>query len=554
MAEHLLEVEGLAVEFHTAQGTVPAVRDVSWHVDAGEVLAILGESGSGKSVSAAAIMNLIDSPPGYITAGRALYRGKDLLRLPAEERRKINGRKIAMIFQDTLAHLNPVYSVGWQIGETLRAHGQASPREALERATALLERVGIPDPARRADDYPHQFSGGQRQRVMIAMALALRPDMLIADEPTTALDVTVQAQILALLAELQAETGMGLLLITHDLGVVAEIADRVAVMNDGRIVETGPVGQVFHRPEHAYTRRLMAAIPGRQTSHRHPERAVAEPLLRVHGLAKHYEITTGLMRRKSGEVVRAVDGVSFELAAGETLGLVGESGSGKSTLARTLLRLEEPTGGSAHYRGNEIFGLAQGDLLRFRRQIQVVFQDPYASLNPRMTVAQIIAEPWTIHRDVLPRRQWLDRVAELLVQVGMQPEHARRYPHQFSGGQRQRIAIARALALQPEVIICDEAVSALDVSIQAQVIELLAQLRDMLRLAYIFIAHDLPVVRHFADRVMVMFEGKIVEQGPTEQIFASPSHPYTQRLLAASPVPDPDVQRRRPTALPAGGA
>jgi len=550
---HLLEVQELSVEFHTAQGTVHAVCDVSWHMDAGEVLAILGESGSGKSVSAAAVMNLIDSPPGYITAGRALYRGQDLLRLPAEERRRINGRKISMIFQDTLAHLNPVYSVGWQIGETLRAHGQASPGEALSRAVALLERVGIPDPARRANDYPHEFSGGQRQRVMIAMALALRPDVLIADEPTTALDVTVQEQILALLAELKEETGMGLLLITHDLGVVAQVADRVAVMNSGQIVETGPVGQVFHKPAHPYTRRLMAAIPGRQASLRHAgQPAAGEPLLRVEGLSKHYEVTTGLMRRKSGELVRAVDGVSFDLAAGETLGLVGESGSGKSTLARTLLRLEEPSGGSAHYRGNEIFGLSSAELLRFRRQMQVVFQDPYASLNPRMTVAQIIAEPWTIHRDVLPKRQWHDRIGELLEQVGMLPEHARRYPHQFSGGQRQRIAIARALALQPEVIICDEAVSALDVSIQAQVIELLAQLRDALGLAYIFIAHDLPVVRHFTDRVMVMFQGKIVEQGPTDEIFARPTHPYTQRLLAASPIPDPDIQRGRQGAVVSG--
>jgi peptide/nickel transport system ATP-binding protein len=340
MSDHLLEVEDLAVEFHTATGTVHAVNGVSWHVESAETFALLGESGSGKSVSAAAILNLIDSPPGFVTAGRILDRGQDLLTMSPEQRRPINGRKIAMIFQDTLAHLNPVYSVGWQIAETLRAHGQASAAAARARAVALLERVGIPEPARRADDYPHQFSGGQRQRVMIAMALALRPDVLIADEPTTALDVTVQAQILSLLAELQAETGMGLVLITHDLGVVAEVASRVAVMQGGRIVETGPVRQIFREPRHAYTRRLMAAIPGRQGELRDGGAAVGrEPLLRVRDLAKHYEITTGLMRRKTGEVVRAVDGVSFDLDAGETLGLVGESGSGKSTLARTLLRL-----------------------------------------------------------------------------------------------------------------------------------------------------------------------------------------------------------------------
>jgi peptide/nickel transport system ATP-binding protein len=543
MAGHLLEVQGLAVEFHTAGGTVRAVNGIDWHVDGGEVLAILGESGSGKSVSAAAVMNLIDSPPGYVTAGRILYRGRDLLKMAPDERRPINGRKIAMIFQDTLAHLNPVYSVGWQVAETIRAHGEASPGAARKRAVALLERVGIPEPARRADDYPHQFSGGQRQRVMIAMALALRPDVLIADEPTTALDVTVQAQILSLLAELQAETGMALMLITHDLGVVAEVADRVAVMQGGRIVETGPVRQIFHEPAHAYTRRLMAAIPGRQALRNGAGRTRAEPLLRVEGLAKHYEIIKGLMRRRTGQVMRAVDGVSFELEAGETLGLVGESGSGKSTLARTLLRLEQPTEGVVRYRGADVVKLSSAELLRFRRLIQVVFQDPYASLNPRMTVAQIVAEPWSIHKDLLPKARWQARVCELLEQVGLRPEHARRYPHQFSGGQRQRIAIARALALRPEVIICDEAVSALDVSIQAQVIALLSELQATFGLAYLFIAHDLPVVRHFADRVLVMHQGRIVEQGPSEQIFARPQHPYTQALLAASPVPDPDRQR-----------
>ena len=536
------------MEFHTAQGTVHAVNGIGYHLEHGETLAILGESGSGKSVGAAAVLSLIDSPPGYITSGRILYRGHDLLTMTAEQRRLINGQKIAMIFQDTLAHLNPVYSVGWQIVETFRAHGTVSLEEARAETLRLLERVGIPDPAARADDYPHQFSGGQRQRVMIAMALALRPDILIADEPTTALDVTVQAQILALLRELQAETGMGLILITHDLGVVAEMADRVAVMHDGRIVETGPVRQIFHAPQHA----LHAPADGSHsgTIRRHDGSAGLvsagpEPLLRITDLAKHYDVTRGLLRRRTGEVVRAVDGVSFDLQAGETLGLVGESGCGKSTLARTLLRLELATGGGVHFKGDDVLAMAPRELLALRRKIQVVFQDPYASLNPRMTVAQIIAEPWAIHPDVLPKRAWLGRIGELLQQVGMLPDHARRYPHQFSGGQRQRIAIARALALQPELIICDEAVSALDVSIQAQVIELLADLRDAFGLAYIFIAHDLPVVRHFADRVMVMYQGKIVEQGSTEEVFERPQHPYTRTLLAASPVADPDVQGTR---------
>ena len=552
MTQHLLNVQDLAVEFHTAAGAVKAVNGISYHLDRGETLAILGESGSGKSVSASAIMNLIDSPPGYITGGRVLFQGEDLLTMRAEARREINGKKIAMIFQDTLAHLNPVYSIGYQIGETLTAH-DAGASTARQKTIDLLERVGIPDPERRIDDYPHQFSGGQRQRVMIAMALAFRPDILIADEPTTALDVTVQAQILKLLRELQQDTGMGLILITHDLGVVAETADRVAVMHQGKIVETGPVRQIFHQPKHAYTQKLIAAIPGtRGGSALTPDAKEAGqagmPLLSVRDLAKHYIVTKGLMRRATGQVVRAVDGVSFELQAGETLGVVGESGSGKSTLANMLLRLEEPTSGEARYRGEDIFSLADRGLLKLRRQMQVVFQDPYASLNPRMTVAQIIAEPWAIHTDVVAKSEWLGRIGELLTQVGMHPEHARRYPHQFSGGQRQRIAIARALALKPEIIICDEAVSALDVSIQAQVIELLGDLKKAFGLAYIFIAHDLPVVRDFADRVLVMHQGKIVEEGRTEQIFDHPEHPYTQALLAASPIADPDQRATRTDA------
>ena len=435
MSGHLLEIQDLAVEFHTAAGTVQAVEGIDFHLDQRETLAILGESGSGKSVSAAAIMNLIDTPPGYITSGRVLFHGEDLFAMPAERRREINGKKIAMIFQDTLAHLNPVYSVGWQIAETFRAHDRGAST-ARQETINLLDRVGIPAPERRVDDYPHQFSGGQRQRVMIAMALAFRPDVLIADEPTTALDVTVQAQILQLLKDLQDETGMGLILITHDLGVVAEVADRVAVMNKGQIVETGPVRQIFHQPRHAYTQRLIAAIPGARgapavTLETEELRPGPSALLSVRDLAKHYEITEGLLRRSTGEMVRAVDGVSFDLGAGETLGIVGESGSGKSTLARTLLRLEEPTSGEATFRGQDIFTLSPSNLFAFRRKVQVVFQDPYASLNPRMTVAQIVAEPWAIHPDVLPKHQWNDRIASLLLQVGLHPEHARRYPHQF---------------------------------------------------------------------------------------------------------------------------
>lgn len=534
MSAHLLEVRDLSVEFHTLHGQVKAVQSVSFHLDPGETLVILGESGSGKSVSASAVMNLIDMPPGEITSGEVLYRGKSLLDMTGEERRAINGARIAMIFQDPLAHLNPVYSVGWQIIEMMTTHGMPSD-QAKQRAIELLLRVGIPDPESRMRAYPHQFSGGQRQRLMIAMALALKPDILIADEPTTALDVTVQAQILALLKELQAETGMGLLLITHDLGVVAEVADNVVVMNAGEIVESGPAGEVYANPQHPYTKRLIASAPGRGEM-AEPVTAPGEPLLRLEGLSKSF-----------GKF-EALKDASLTVMPGEIVAIVGESGSGKSTLAKTLLRLEEPTSGEAFYKGRDLFKMSQRELFGMRRDIQMVFQDPTQSLNPRMSVYDLISEAWVIHPEILPKPKWRERVAELLGLVGLSPDHARRYPHQFSGGQRQRIAIARVLALEPKLVVCDEAVSALDVSIQAQVIDLLDGLRRDFGLSYIFIAHDLPVVRDFADRVVVMQGGRIVEEGTVRQIFEAPRNDYTRALLAASLDPDPEVQAKRRAA------
>ncbi|MGN7751106.1 ABC transporter ATP-binding protein [Sinorhizobium sp. 22678] len=539
MAEHLLEVRNLSVEFHTATGVVHAVKSISYHLDKGETLAILGESGSGKSVSSSAIMNLIDMPPGRISAGEILLDGRDLLTMPAEERREVNGRRVAMIFQDPLSHLNPVYSVGWQISEAMTTHGLAGSK-AREEALRLLRRVGIPEPERAMRKYPHEFSGGQRQRVMIAMALALRPDLLIADEPTTALDVTVQAEVLKLLKELQRETGMAVLIITHDLGVVSEIADRVVVMEKGAIVEAGTVREIYKNPQHPYTQKLIAAAPGKGAMHEPGARA--EPLLSVRDVRKTYGS------------FEALKGISFDLMPGETMAVVGESGSGKSTLARALLRLDEPDGGTALWKGRDLFALSPAELYKLRRDLQMVFQDPTQSLNPRMTVSQLISEAWVIHPDILPKAKWRERVAELLVQVGLSAEHMSRYPHQFSGGQRQRIAIARALALEPQLIICDEAVSALDVSVQAQVIELLDRLRREMGIAFIFIAHDLPVVRDFADYVMVMQQGEVVELGTVREVFDTPRQAYTRALLAASLDPDPDAKAGHLASVPAEAA
>jgi peptide/nickel transport system ATP-binding protein len=534
---HLLEIRNLSVRFHTAHGIVDAVRNVSWHVERGETLAILGESGSGKSVSSSAILNLIDCPPGEIVSGEVLFDGRDLLAMSAAERRTINGKRIAMIFQDPLSHLNPVYSVGWQLKEVMRVHGMTAA-EAEEHALELMHRVGIPEPASSIHKYPHQFSGGQRQRIMIAMALAMKPDIIIADEPTTALDVTVQAEVLKLLEALQHEMGMGLVLITHDLGVVAEVADRVVVMNQGEIVEAGTPSEIYHHARHPYTKKLIAAAPGHGEMNA-PIKG-GEPVLKVERACKSY----GLFK--------ALDEVSFELVKGEVLAVVGESGSGKSTVAKAILRLIEADEGRALWKGRDLFTMSPRELFAMRREIQMVFQDPTQSLNPRMSIFQIISEAWLIHPEILPKARWRERVAELLAQVGLQPEHAMRYPHQFSGGQRQRIAIARALALEPELIIADEAVSALDVSIQAQVIALLDKLKRELGIAFIFIAHDLPVVRDFADHVMVMEKGRVVETGTVRDIFETPRQPYTRRLLAAGLDPDPDVQKARRLAV-AGG-
>lgn len=547
--QELLNVSNLSVVFTNGGREVKAVDQISFNLNRGETLAILGESGSGKSVTASTIMGILDSPPGHVRSGTIHFNGQELIQMPSSQRRLIMGRNMAIIFQDTLAHLNPVYSVGWQIAENFRIHQNMGKKDAMSKAVGLLEQVQIPDAARRARDYPHQFSGGQRQRVMIAMALAMEPDVLIADEPTTALDVTVQSRILDLLLNLRNELDMGLILITHDLGVAAEIADRILVMNNGRVVEHGSVEHIFTNPQHPYTRKLLKALPGLHESSTPAvvaTEADTKPLLQVSNLTKSFNTEErGFFPSKVADSVIACNNLSFDLFKGETLGIVGESGSGKTTLANLLLKLVEPDSGTAFFGGQDIFNVRGEQLLELRRRFQVIFQDPFASLNPRMKVEEIIAEPWVIHKGVLPKSQHQNRVCELLESVGLLPEHARRYPHQFSGGQRQRIAVARAIALEPEIIICDEAVSALDVSIQAQIIALLADLRDRLGLSYLFIAHDLPVVKQIADRVLVMQSGNIVEQGTVDQIFNNPAMEYTRELLAANPVPDPLLMKQR---------
>lgn len=533
----LVDVSGLTVDF----GSVRAVDGLSFTLEAGGALAVVGESGSGKSASAYALLGL-HRGTGARVGGTVRVAGTDVNAADDAGLRALRGAKAAMVFQDPLSSLDPYYPIGDQIAEVHRVHHRVSRKAARARAVQVLDRVGIPDAARRSRLRPHEFSGGMRQRALIAMALACEPRLLIADEPTTALDVTVQAQILDLLHDLRQETGMGLLLVTHDVGVAAESVDDVLVMRGGREVERGPVARVLGSPREAYTKELLAAVPRVETRRVVPAQRVPEdsvPLLEAVGLRREFG-------RGSGKVA-AVGGVSLAVHAGRTLGIVGESGSGKTTLGRMLVRLLDPTAGRLRYGGTEIGSLSEKELRPFRRELQMVFQDPVASLNPRRSVGESVADPLRAagERDEGRVR---DRVGALLERVGLDPAHFERYPHEFSGGQRQRIGIARALAADPKVIVCDEPVSALDVTTQAQVVALLAELQQELSIGLVFIAHDLAVVRQVSDRVAVMRGGLIVEQGPADEVYGDPRDPYTKQLLAAVPALDPGVAAARRAA------
>jgi peptide/nickel transport system ATP-binding protein len=604
----VLRVEDLCVSFPSSSRPLTAVNGVDLTVGLAETVALVGESGCGKTMTALAILGL--TPPEATVAGRIMFEGQDVRRLPRRQLRELRGVGISMVFQEPVSSLNPVFRIGEQIGDVIRAHDDnVSKRAARDRAVELLERVGIPDAARRVDEYPHQWSGGMCQRAVIAMAVANRPRLVIADEPTTALDVTVQARVLRVLRQVQADTGAAVLLITHDLGVVAEMADRVVVMYAGRVVEEATATDLYRNPRHPYTRGLLASLPrvdavsrltsipgqppqlhavppgcpfhprcetsrgrarcveevppllaagaGRRSAcHFHEEldglepptspaapaavrtapASEAEPILQLDALAVHFPIRSRLLGRVVSQV-RAVDGISLELRQGETVGLVGESGCGKSTTAYAIVRLLDPTAGRILFRGQDLGTLSGRELRRIRRGVQMVFQDPHASLNPKMTVGSSITEPLRIHGS--SRKDAAARQRELLEMVGLDRSHAIRYPHQFSGGQLQRVGIARALALEPQVLVLDEPVSALDVSIQAQVLNLLADLRAELGLSYLMISHDLSVVRQVADRVAVMYLGSVVESGATEAVFEDPQHPYTIALLDAIPLPDP---------------
>jgi len=573
-SQALLSVRSLSVEFGTGSGAFKAVKEVSFDVQPGKTLAVVGESGSGKSVTSLAIMRLTDYTGGRITNGQVLFRPDggeaiDLVKASDNKLREIRGNDIAMIFQEPMTSLNPVFTIGNQISETLILHQGLTGRDARLRAKELLQKVRLPDADKLLDRYPHQLSGGMRQRVMIAMALACNPKLLIADEPTTALDVTIQAQILNIIRDLQQEMGTAVIFITHDMGVVAEMADDVVVMWKGEKVEQAPVRDIFVAPQHPYTRALLSAVPrlGSLTGQPLPKRTpvmvmdggvakpvggtheqntadYTKPILEVEKLTTRFDVGKTFFGRVTHRV-HAVEEVSFDIYPGETLALVGESGSGKSTIGRTLQQLVEPTGGTVRFDGRDMAAMSHGDRRRLRQEIQYIFQDPFASLDPRHTVGYSIAEPIIVHGLINDRKARERRVHELLEQVGLQPQHAKRYPHEFSGGQRQRICIARALASNPKLVIADESVSALDVSIQAQIVNLLMELQEKRRLSYLFITHDMAVVEKISHRVAVMYLGQIVELGSRQAIFENPQHSYTRKLLSAVPIADPQRERAK---------
>ncbi len=558
MTDPLLSVEQLSILF---PGHGHVVKDLSFDIMAGQTLGMVGESGSGKSMTSLAIMGLV--PHSGQVSGQAIrFKGDDLLQWSDKQLRPLRGNRISMVFQEPMTSLNPVFQVGTQVGEVLRTHKKMNKKQAVKRTIELFDWVGIPEPQRRIKSYPHQLSGGQKQRVMIAMAIACQPDLLICDEPTTALDVTIQQQVLTLLNNLQKELGMAMLFITHDLGVVAEVADDVIVMCQGEQVEQGKTHDIFERPKQPYTQGLLACRPKLDDNPRRlltvsdfvdnkvnePVQGSTEPmaqakakkstqgtpLLEVHQLHTHFPIKGGLLGRTQGHV-KAVDGVNLTIHKGETLGLVGESGSGKTTLGRTLLRLQQATSGQVTFDGVDVFQQSAKAMRALRSKMQIIFQDPYASLNPRMTAGATLLEPIQIHQADLDRGEQEDQVVSWLEQVGLRAEDRFKYPHEFSGGQRQRICIARALAVKPEFIVCDESVSALDVSVQAQVLNLLLDLQEQHDLTYLFISHDLSVINFIADRVAVMQQGQLVETGAVNDVYQNPQHPYTQKLIDAIP-------------------
>lgn len=598
MSENTLTtIEELETVFSTDEGTVKAVDKVSFSLEKGRTVGVVGESGSGKSVTSLSLMRLIPNPPGRIVGGRLMYHSRtkglvDLTQVPEDEMREFRGNEIAMIFQEPMTSLNPVFTCGNQVMEALILHQKMSKSEARARTLELFNEVELPRAESIIDSYPHQLSGGQKQRVMIAMAMSCNPRILIADEPTTALDVTVQATILDLMRKLRDTHDMGIIFITHDLGVIAEIADDVVVMYKGKVVEQGSVWDIFSDPQHPYTKGLLACRPPldhrlkllptisdfmdendqgemielkrsvdetihdlvispEETAKRHKELYAQKPVLTVEGLKTYFPIREGLFS-KVVDHVKAVDDVSFDVYPGETLGLVGESGCGKTTLGRTILRLIEPTAGKIIYDGQDITNISGDELRNMHRRIQIIFQDPYSSLNPRITIGSAIMEPMQVHglhADDIERRKKVD---ELLERVNLDPAHYNRYPHEFSGGQRQRICIARALAVQPEFVICDESVSALDVSVQAQVLNLLNELRDEFGLTYIFISHDLSVVKFMSDRMVVMNEGKIEEMGDADKVYQDPQTDYTKRLISAIPRGDlKDIKKSHEARNPA---